>query len=251
MTDTRIIAHMVTRNELDRYLVGTLDWLQYLMGDLVHVHDDRSDDGTYEYLCKAGVRVTQRAEHEPSFQRHEGRFRQAGWDAMANAFSPTTEDWILCLDADEMLLCTERRPEHHVRHVLDNEVERAMQEGYGAIRTHVAEFFGFKNSVPQMRVDGLWGTIEGIRLVRWQATGRFLDKEEASGSVPWGWTDPHCGSTELTIGHFGYVRPADRIAKYERYKDCRGHAVDHIESIRTEPTLVPWTGQESPMVVLE
>lgn len=249
MTEGRVIAHMVTRNERDRYLEATVPWLRDIVDGRLHVHDDHSDDGTFEYLVSEGVSATQRSPSQPSFREHEGKFRQAGWRAMEAAFRPTTADWILCIDADEMLLASEAHQD--ARAMLDLEVKRAETEGFGAIRTHVAEFFGFADGIPQMRMDGLWGTIDGIRLVRWQPTGGFLAKEEASGSVPWGWTDPHCASTELTIAHFGYVRPADRQAKYERYSACRGHARHHIESILATPQLAPWAGQQTPLVVSE
>jgi hypothetical protein len=247
MTEPRVIAHMVIRNELDRYLTGTIPWLRRIVGDDLHVHDDRSDDGSYEYLQDLGVHVTQRAPAEPSFLVHEGRFRQAAWRAMERAFAPADQDWILCLDADELLLCAQPRHENELRTVLDNEIRQAATENMGAIQLHVAEFFGIENGVPQMRTDGLWGQIEGIRLVRWRANGHLLDREESSGSVPNAWTAPARRSDDLIIGHFGYARAADVAAKYERYKACRGHARDHIESIRAQPELIPWTGQLAPM----
>jgi hypothetical protein len=251
MTDCRVIAHMVIRNEMDRYLTTSIPWLRSVVGDCLHVHDDQSDDGTYEYLQHQGVTVTRRVDGEPSFIAHEGRFRQAAWAAMENRFSPTEQDWILCIDADEFLLCAKPRPDTELRPVLDMEIRHAVIEELGAIELHVAEFFGLKEGVPQMRIDGLWGQIEGIRLVRWRPGGQILDREESSGSVPMDWTAPSRHARELTIGHFGYVRPIDVAAKYERYKDCRGHAREHIESIRSEPHLVPWTGQKAPPVVLE
>jgi hypothetical protein len=240
---TRVIAHMVIRNELDRYLTASIPWLRRIVGESLHVHDDRSDDGSYEYLVQEGIAVTQRGPGEPSFLEHEGRFRQAAWRAMEHTFSPTDQDWILCLDADELLLCSQPRDESELKTVLDMEVRQAVSENMGAIQLHVAEFFGFVDGVPQMRTDGLWGQIEGIRLVRWRSNGHLLDREESSGSVPNAWTAPARRADDLTIGHFGYARAADVASKYERYKACRGHARDHIESIRTEPTLVPWTGQ--------
>jgi Glycosyl transferase family 2 len=248
MTDSRVIAHMVIRNEMDRYLTTSIPWLRRIVGDDLHVHDDRSDDGSYEYLQDLGVCVTQRAPAEPSFLAHEGRFRQAAWRAMERTFSPTDLDWILCLDADELLLCSQPRHESELRTVLDMEIRDATLQKMSAIQLHVAEFFGIENGVPQMRTDGLWGEIEGIRLVRWRPNGHLLDREESSGSVPNAWTAPARRIDELTIGHFGYARADDVAAKYERYKACRGHARDHIESIRTEPVLVPWTGQLAPLV---
>lgn len=243
MNQPRVIAHMVIRNEMDRYLTASIPWLQDIVGEDLHVHDDRSDDGSYEYLQDLGVAVTQRADGEPSFLAHEGRFRQTAWRVMEGTFSPTYRDWILAIDADEFLLCPQPRDPSELRAVLDEEIHHAVTEQVGAIQLHVPEFFGIDNGVPQMRVDGLWGQIEGIRLVRWRPTGHILDREESCGSVPQGWTSPARQAQDLMIGHFGYARPTDVATKYERYKACRGHARDHIESIRTEPQLVPWTGQ--------
>jgi hypothetical protein len=249
MNDTRVIAHMVVRNELNRYLRASIPWLRRVVGEYLHVHDDLSDDGTYEYLLDEGVAVTQRAPTEPSFLDHEGRFRQAAWRAMERTFSPRDRDWILCLDADELLLCSQPRHESELRTVLDMEIRQTVAEGMSAIQLHVAEFFGFDdNGVPQVRTDGLWGQIEGIRLVRWRPNGHLLDREESSGSVPNAWTAPARPVEDLAIGHFGYARPTDVAAKYERYKACRGHARDHIESIRAEPRLTPWLGQRAPVM---
>lgn len=238
---------MVVRNELDRYLTASIPWLRSIVGDHLHVHDDRSDDGTYEYLLNEGVLVTRRGAAEPSFLVNEGRFRQGAWQEMESAFVPTDQDWILCIDADEFLLCSQPRHESEVRAILDSEIRNAVEEDMAAIELHVAEFFGINDGVPQMRTDGLWGQIEGVRLVRWRPGGEILAREESSGSAPLGWTSPSRHARELMIGHFGYARPADVAAKYERYKACRGHARDHIESIRTEPYLVPWPGQLAPL----
>lgn len=244
MTDARILGHMVVRNELDRYLDHTVRWLQQIT-DEMHVHDDRSTDGTFERLGDLKVTATRRSPDEPSFMDHEARFRGAAWQAMRERLAPAVGDWILCMDADELLLGDYPGD---ARQALQDEIAAAEEDDTDAIAFEVAEAFRFEGDIPMLRVDGYWGSIMACRLVRWRQRpeGLFALTQLGGGSVPSNWRAPDGTSPNLTILHLGYVRAEDRVAKYERYKAASGHNPRHIESILGQPLLAPWAGQKLP-----
>lgn len=242
MTDHRVIGHMVTRNELGRYLPSTIAWLRTLTDDQVHVYDDRSTDGTYEYLSdEDGVVVDCRLPGGITFAEDESAFRSVAWHAMEARFSPGPQDWVLCMDADEYLVS--REPE---RFDLAADIEEALTAGLGAVSFPVAEVFDW-NSHPLIRVDGYWGQINACRLVRWRPEGTFVPRREGGGSVPTGWQAPHLESNNFTILHLGYARLEDRRVRYARYAGGVGHNPRHIKSILTSPDLQPFNGQHPPL----
>lgn len=244
MTDARILGHMVVRNELDRYLEATVSWLASLVDDL-HIHDDRSDDGTYEYLRDRGLSVSQRSS-APTWAEHEGMFRARGWYQMNRALTPREGDWILCLDADELLLGTQPCD---TRAVLAEEVAFAVARDISAITFDVGETYRFEGATPMIRVDGYWQHITACRLVAWRPEGVFAVGRQGGGSVPRDWINFDYTSPTLALLHLGYARPEDRTAKYQRYFGTAGHNARHIESILTQPSLTPWTGQPLPVEV--
>jgi hypothetical protein len=239
---SRIIGHMVTGNELDRYLIGTIEWLRALCDDLF-VYDDASTDGTFEYLAAADVPSMQREAGDPSFSENEGVFRMMGWREMEAQCAPTTRDWILCVDADELLLGHEDPCD--TRQVLLNEIQAATSATRDAIAFEVAEAFGLDNGRPLIRCDGFWGKIQACRLVRWRNYG-VIAPRDAGGSLPAPWMSFDYISLDLSLLHLGYVRHQDRRAKYQRYTNGTGHNPTHVDSIMKPPTLAPWTGQRLP-----
>jgi hypothetical protein len=240
---TELVGHMVTRNELGRHLQPVLGWLQTLV-DVVHVHDDRSTDGTFEWLQDQDVLLSRRDVTEPSFIESEGGFRQCAWWRMEELARPDDDAWVLCIDADELLLAT--RPDDDAVTALRAEIEAAEDGDTDAVVFDVAEVFRMEGTIPMVRVDGFWAKISACRLVRWRYGGCFADRKEAPGSVPAGWGRQDGTSVNLGIVHVGYVRHDDRTQKYLRYRKGTGHNRQHIESILTQPLLTPWTGQALP-----
>lgn len=240
---------MVTRNEADRYLRASATWLRHVT-DLVVAYDDQSTDDTYEILADLGVAVGRRPSTIHSFAEHEGRFRQAAWTYLEARAKPTTNDWILSIDADEFLVGTSH--DIDVRDQLTDVVEQASSRGISALNFHFGEVFDLHSAgdgtmTPFVRVDGLWGQIRGCRLVRWRAGGRIEAKEEACGSLPQTWMDWQHDAPGLQILHLGYAREADRREKFERYRAGRGHDLAHVRSILTTPMLQPWVGPPIPV----
>lgn len=223
----KIIGHMVTRNELRRYVMQTLPALKAVCDEVV-VFDDLSDDGTLQYVRELGVYAFVRSDDTPPFSEHEGRFRGGAWDMLNTLLAPTPEDWVLCLDADEVL--TGNRAD----------LEHLAGGDHDTYAFHVDEVFGWQGRTPLVRIDGYWGQITAVRFARWRSAAQFYDRREGCGSLPQGWEAEATTVKAPRIMHFGYAQAADRLERYSRYRAGRGHNPAHIDSILRPGVLVPW-----------
>lgn len=241
---TRVIGHMVVRNEANRYLRASVTYLRNLC-DQIFVYDDRSDDGTYEWLREQKVPVLQRPVDASSFAENEGLFRGRAWHELELLTRPTANDWVLCVDADEFLVVEPRTDLGATRDLLTDNIQRAIQAAHRALTFPVREVFGFAaDHTPLVRVDGYWGMISACRLVRCVTTGEFAARRMGGGSIPDGWSDAYLAE-RLAIMHLGYARLSDRRAKHARYDvDTGGHNPAHVASILTSPTLKVWPSGE-------
>lgn len=234
MTEPRIIGHMVTRNELGRYLPETYEWLAHITGNQPVVYDDGSTDGTVDYLRGHDARLKIRDDDDPSFEESESRFRQNAWNFLERAVEPRDGDWILCVDADEFIVSTNEKlitPDALYRCAVDGLVS-----GIVAYSTPVEEVFGIDpDGNPLIRTDGWWSTITATRFVRWFPAGRFDDRQEGGGSVPGIYLSRAVRTERLTFVHLGYARATDRIEKYRRHAAAGGHNPTHVESIMGTP----------------
>lgn len=247
----RIIAHVIVRNEMNRYLEQVLQNLDSIV-DLVHIVDDRSDDGTYEwlmddyrFLTRQRVLVERRDPQVPSFVEDEKEFRQWAWWMAGQHTEPG--DWMLAIDADEIFTVGDQRPLTGLREQLDVAIMK--RRTAPCLRFRVHEVFGFSDTgVPLIRTDGAWGGIGARRLARQAgyidfarpATGRRRTIVP-SDSLPWQY-GPGAPMDEFVILHFGYATDADRKMKSERYAADRRHTRSHVNSILTRPRLHPWRG---------
>lgn len=236
---TQVIGHMVVRNECDRYLDPVLARLQR-QTDLLCVCDDQSDDGTYEHLRAQKIPVRRRPNGVPSFTDHEGEFRSWAWTQAAVPYSRIDSTWVLSLDADEFLVCSD--PADDARTVLSDLIETALAAGHSAMTFPVAEVFAW-DDYPMIRTDGFWGKITATRFARWQKDPTFSNRRDGCGSLPVMCLDNVGFTDQLTILHLGYATEADRVARHQRYQNARGHHPSHIASILQPPTLVRWAGE--------
>jgi glycosyltransferase involved in cell wall biosynthesis len=233
----RLLGHICTRNEVDRYLWPCLRWLDELVDEIV-LFDDRSTDGTPDMARQLGARVVVRETSQPSFAEDESGFRQAGWEVLAERAKPN--DWILCVDADEFLVGTGHF--HHPRVQLDQHIDMARLEGTNALVLDVAEVWSMQDRKLHVRKDGYWGGITARRLVRFQEDGGFTLRKEGGGSVPTYAEAVWSHAPGLTLLHLGYATRVDRRGKHTRYSQSRGHNPAHVASILAEPTLEEWVG---------
>lgn len=221
---------MVVKNEADRYLEQCVRWNFSVLDDLL-VYDDASEDESVSIAQKNGAVVVPREDEVPPFIVDESAFRQAAWEVMEDIFSPTPDDWILCLDADEFL-------------VYDgpDQLEHLLNTSGDGVVLPVDEIF-LADGAGQMyrRVDGYWGQITALRLVRYRPGGTFKKRRLGGGSVPT-YVQDTTTSSSVRIAHLGYLDPLDRAIKHSRYSSIKGHSTAHVESILTAPELeaTPW-----------
>lgn len=216
-----LVAHLVVKNEANRYLHDCLVALSEYV-DHTHVFDDKSTDETPFLADRLGAEVHVRGDGEPSFLDAEGEFRQAAWESMGDR----SGDWILCLDADEFLT---NDPAPYAA---------GMSKVF-----HVEEVFDVKNGIPQVRVDGYWDQITAARLVPWVRDSVFPRSGMGCGSLPKGLSKgPFETIQEPRILHYGYAEAKDRESKYQRYVSKPGHNPRHVRSILGRAELKSFDG---------
>lgn len=229
----RLLAHMVVRNEADRYLDCVLTALSPYVHE-IHVYDDLSTDASPQIAGAFGARVTRRLPSVPAFLTHEGEFRQAAWRAFEEELRPCSDDWVLCLDADEVLVAPDG---------LLPAIEAAGP--CSSVVVPIPEVFGQADSGEVLvRVDGFWAGLEQPRLIRYRDGGTFRNAAMGCGSTP-SYSSVDVQSMEnagVQLLHLGYLDPLDRIDKHNRYAGRTGHSAAHISSILSSPALTPWQG---------
>jgi hypothetical protein len=239
-----IFGSLVIKNEADRYLEACLRHMRPFLDDLF-VWDDQSDDASVEIASEYG-RVVVRPDDVPAWIEHEGNYRFAAWQEFERTISPEEGDWVLSFDADEFLVCVED-DFSDVRQKLVEATAYADHHGKVGVVLPFPEIFGTKHRDTLMvRTDGLWDTIRGPRLFRYQPNGVWSNKAMGCGSEPT-YVSRGTVSTqnlELTMLHLGYADPGDHAERHARYSELfdHGHNNKHIQSIITTPTLVPWDG---------
>lgn len=217
---SNVYAYMVTKNEADRYLLAALHSL-FDAVDGIFVYDDRSTDGTVDLLNELQVPYNVRSPLSVGFQEDESKFRQDAWYFMEREFHPVPGDWIFSLDADEQL-----RTRTHLREVATTECDGLWMK--------IHEMW----APDQVRVDGYWGGITGMRFCEYKPGGFFVKKRMGGGSVP-DYVSNASWTSRADILHYGYFNPDERQPKMERYLTNRsnGHNPTHIRSIILPPTL--------------
>lgn len=235
----RLLAHMVTRNEAHRYLDCVLSTLSPYVHE-IHVYDDLSTDSTPQLAADYGGRVTRRPPNVPTFLAHEGQFRQAAWHAFEEEMRPGPEDWVLCLDADELLVAPDGLLAAIDAAGACSSVVIPIPEVFG----HSAPATVLTPETVLVRVDGFWAGLEQARLLRFRQGGVFTNAVMGCGSTP-SYASVEVSSTAnagVQLLHLGYLDPLDRIDKHNRYAGRTGHSAAHVASILTPPTLTPWAG---------
>lgn len=221
----RVFCHMVVGpGEADRYLGPVLDRAR-MWADYLHVTlDARASE---EELAVVTFRADGWEQLSISWEDHEGRFRQEAW-RMLELAGPTSEDFIVCLDADEVIV------DHDI-------VKPAAREFPG----HRIPFrFHEMWSKTEYRIDGHWKPYQASIMFPYRPKGYINDKALASGREP---TYTRLLPEAKVVGdilHYGYARAEDRQYKYDRYMRLDGgrfHARSHLESIIADnPGLMRW-----------
>ncbi len=227
----RLTLSMLVRNEAGRHLGRVLEHAAAYIDNAV-ILDDASDDETVDVCQKAleGVPLTIVSNPEPRFDNEVG-LRKQQWDLVVS----TRPDWILVLDADEML------------------EERAGPVIRGLMNQPFYDHYSF-------RLYDFWSPTHYREDPYWQAHKRhliLLVRYQPGFAYTWQETPIHCGRlpsniallpgarTGLRVKHLGWATAQDREAKYRRYKaldpDGRFGVPQQYESILDpRPNLVEW-----------
>ncbi|HJS83555.1 MAG TPA: glycosyltransferase family 2 protein [Nitrososphaera sp.] len=225
----KLIANMIGRNEVNRFLPEVLKHLVDVVDDIVFT-DDASTDDTPLVAGKIGAHV--KVLSEPLFSIDEGRLRSLAWEHLSEFAK--RGDWILAIDCDELFYQSV-----DVRMLM----EQYEYDVLGVTFYHMWDPINY-------RIDKAWAPTISSRLFRFFPGGEFRQRRLACGSEPTYVTELirrrkvlwHSG---LVMQHLGYMRDEDKMSKYQRYMELDGgdfHARAHLESILDpEPVLIPWT----------
>jgi glycosyltransferase involved in cell wall biosynthesis len=239
----KLIASLIVRNELGRYLepcIGSL--LEFC--DQIVVFDDSSDDGTFEWLSTlAGDRLQVICEltaletrgEEPAFHKHARSRNRLLHFTLAH--EPTH---ILAVDADEF--------------IDDGAALRkaCAQPGSDAWRLCLEEVWDAEPGRLLVRQDGGWNEHDVPilwRPDRLRGNRQIVDRGHATGRAPAGVGAHRCGYACVSLLHFGWANKAERAERYQRYAVGDGgrfHAKRHIESIMWPDERVQLSEREWP-----
>jgi glycosyltransferase involved in cell wall biosynthesis len=258
----RLLAAMIVRDELDRYLPEALDRLLDFCDEVVVFDDgsaDRTGDWLAEYTLRKRRRILQPRSSISVWDRlGEGAARQKLLDYVL-AFQPAP-DWALSIDADEIVSDGQALRSFLERHD-PFEVPAAVSLTMREVWERETHLHGYLDEDPeeievwQVRVDGGWAPRE-VPVV-WTPPHRKLSSRER---WEYGWTIPNrrlaCGRepecvrlldavpSGVDLLHLGWSDPAEREARVERYMRIDGgrfHASEHLRSILgREPELKPY-----------
>ena len=232
MSNQRIIAQMVGRNEEGRFLEDVLKRLSSQVDEIVFT-DDCSEDNTAKIA--AGYAHVYKTP-EPTFAVHEGRLRTYAWSNLEKHANPG--DWIIAIDCDEMLYSLDDLNSPNIRTVLSSSEKDVVN----------VRFYHMWNETAY-RVDKLWAPNNSSRIFRFISGGQFVDRALACGSEPtyvseWIKRRNFWVNSGLVMQHLGYIFDQDKQKKYERYSQIDGgkyHNLSHINSILDEsPVLINW-----------
>jgi len=228
----RITLSMIVKNEANRFLKEVLQAAKAYITDAVIIDDGSTDDTVR--LCKeilAGIPLYLVENRESKFH-NEVELRKQQWHETLN----TNPAWIVTLDADEIF---ENRFAHQVKELIQD----------AAVDAYYFRLYDFWDET-HYRDDALWCAhhyyrpflirhIPGKTEYHWQETAQHC------GRFPREIRDLSYTLSHLRLKHYGWSKAADRIAKYQRYKQLDPQGIfgssAHYESILDEhPHLVEW-----------
>jgi glycosyltransferase involved in cell wall biosynthesis len=219
----KLVASMITKNELSRYLPLVIEHLQDFC-DEIRVLDDYSTDATVDALEEWDLCEVRRNRGQ-TFDEHEGAARNEllRWTLLGK---PTH---ILAIDADEFISDGQE---------LRRQIEAQGQQAVFGIT--MQEIWEARQKGLSVRADGGWRE-HPIPILyrapsqidrRWQVAMKKL----ACGREPLAVRQlaRHQSSTGVDILHFGWTRKSERQRRYDRYMSIDGgrfHNNQHLQSI--------------------
>ncbi len=223
---TNIFGLLVVKNESHRYLDAMLKHVSWYLDDIMIV-DDQSVDDTVD-IASRYAKVEVRPDHIPSFLENESAFREFAWKELEERFSPSQNDWILSIDADEFIIAD---------HPRDDLLDLTKTSDVG-VNIPIPELWTL--DPPMIRVDGFWNKNMSPRFFRYMPGGTFSGKKMGCPPYPT-YVKSGMVSNHLEILHVGYADQSDLEEKYSRYSSItQGHSSSHIKSIILNPKLAKY-----------
>lgn len=215
---------MLVKNEEHRWLRETLTEMKKVC-DRIVVLDDGSTDRT-PFICAeyGGAKVIHKS--NSLWATNEVQRRKELWGLA----QPEHGDWIVCLDADEILTDAEDLPK----------ILKLIDLNYPDIGSVHLPLFDMWNS-KHYRNDSYW-TAHNRQwdiAVRYDQNKQYVWRETAlhCGRFPLNAADKACGSN-MKIKHMGWSTPEDRLTKYTRYmqadSDGKYGSLEQYKSILDE-----------------
>lgn len=235
-------AMIVGPGEGDRYLGRMLDkaaaWADHIVIVKDHVDPHTAEvidtgrrvDGHAPSIWHYGIEES--GDPAITFLTDESAVRNLLLAALDACPAVRDGDLVVVLDADEQLNDRERP----VRTAL----ERLVTPPRGIEAWSMWFFHLWTEDGTHYRADGGWAPAQQFRIFRHRQGARIDSRPLACTAIPPS-AQPRAEAA-LEVLHWGYARPADRQAKYERYMEIDGgrfHALGHLESILTDPVLKP------------
>ena len=227
----KITLSMIVKNEEGRYLMQMLNSLKEHIDEAVII-DDASSDNTIN-ICKEILKgiPLHIIENEESMFGNEISLRKKQW----NETIKTNPDWILSLDADEIL------------------EEDFWKNAQNLIDDQKYDFYSF-------RLYDMWNETHYREDKYWNAHSiyrPFLMRYQPNFNYTWNETSQHCGrfpintfsfqktTSEFRIKHLGWATQKDRIEKFKRYALLDPNAIYGIKSqydsiMDANPNLIQW-----------
>jgi glycosyltransferase involved in cell wall biosynthesis len=232
----KITLSMIVKNEESRYLHQVLNSLKDHIDEAVII-DDGSIDNTVgickEILKDIPLHIIQ---NETSMFGNEIELRKKQW----NETIKTNPDWILNLDADEILEDS----------FWDNSQELIDNDNYDSYSFRLYDMW----NKTHYRQDEYWNAHSIYRpfLIRYQPDFNYIwnEKLQHCGRFPLNTFFTPKSTSESRVQHLGWATLSDRENKFKRYQlldpDSLYGIQEQYDSIMdTDPTLIAWELEKS------
>lgn len=238
---TDIHGIVVCKNEADRYLQSCLAWNSQIV-DTLFMFDDQSTDNSVD-IARSYCDVVKVREGGSSFMEHEGKFRQQAWDVWEASIHPKSGSYVYVFDTDQFMVGSNNNK--NPRKTFDDLIGYAKNSKHDSVMLSIPEIWENKDDVLFTRQDGFWARNSSPHLFEFRPDGAFQMTPMGCGSRPKYVRNPMTNMIMGSLLHFGYLNPADRKEKFNRYNnlDQHGHNPAHIASIMKPPTLKEYLGQ--------
>jgi GT2 family glycosyltransferase len=227
----KITLSMIVKNEAGRYLKQVLESLKGHIDEAVIIDDASSDDTINmcrDILKEIPVHLIQ---NDKSMFASEVDLRKKQWDETVK----TNPDWILNIDADEIL----------ENNFWVNAQKLINDRDYDLYCFRLYDMW----NETQYREDKYWNAHSIYRpfLMRYQPDFKYIwnDAAQHCGRFPINTSSIPKTTSEFRVKHFGWATPVDREEKYKRYQLLDSDAIFGIKEqydsiLDSNPNLIKW-----------